>query len=80
MHEVFTLKIQILAHDGKILETIEEVHIHLKSQGGMGSLLDKILEVYKDKYSKYLYEQYQIDRRSGADRRLEGDVERRINQ
>ena len=74
------MKIQILAHDGKILETIEEVHIHLKSQGGMGSLLDKILEVYKDKYSKYLYEQYQIDRRSGADRRHEGDVERRINQ
>jgi len=40
------VKIQILAHDGKLLETIEEVHIHLKSQGGMGSLMDKILEVF----------------------------------
>ncbi len=75
------MKIQILAHDGKVLETIEEVHIHLKSQGGMGSLIDKILEVYKDKYSKYMYEQYQLDRRSGEpDRRQEGEEDRRISQ
>ena len=73
------MKIQILAHDGKILETIDEVHIHLKSQNGMGALLDKILEVYQDKYSKYLYEQYEIDRRSGADRRHEGMEERRVS-
>jgi len=74
------LKIQILAHDGKLLETIEEVHIHLKSQGGMGSLMDKILEVYKDKYTKYMYEQYQLDRRSGEpDRRNEGAEDRRIS-
>ena len=75
------MKIQILAHDGKVLETIEEVHIHLKSQSGMGSLIDKILEVYKDKYSKYMYEQYQLDRRSGdPDRRHEGEEDRRISQ
>jgi hypothetical protein len=73
------MKIQILAHDGKILETIDKVHIHLKSQGGMGALMDKILEVYQVKYSKYLYEQYQIDRRSGEDRRHDGE-ERRVNQ
>ena len=74
------MKIQILAHDGKLLETIEEVHIHLKSQGGMGSLMDKILEVYKDKYSKYMYEQYQLDRRDGEpDRRHEGAEDRRIS-
>ena len=75
------MKIQILAHDGKLLETIEEVHIHLKSQGGMGSLMDKILEVYKEKYTKYMYEQYQLDRRSGEpDRRREGAPDRRVNQ
>ena len=74
------MKIQILAHDGKILDTIEEVHIHLKSQGGMGSLIDKILDVYKDKYSKYMYEQYQLERRSGDDRRHDGEEERRINK
>ena len=73
------MKIQILAHDGKILETIDEVHIHLKSQGGIGSLMDKILEVYKEKYTKYMYEQYKIDRRSGEDRRHEGQEERRIS-
>ena len=75
------MRINILANDGKLLETIEDVHIHLKSQGGMGSLMDKILEVYKDKYSKYMYEQYQLDRRSGEpDRRHEGALDRRINQ
>ena len=66
------MKIQILAHDGKILETIEEVHIHLKSQGGMGTLLDKILTAYKEKYSKYMYEQYKRERISGEDRRHDG--------
>jgi hypothetical protein len=74
------MKIQILAHDGKILETIEEVHINLKSQGGIGSLMDKILEVYKDKYSKYMYEQYKLERRSGTDRRHDGQEDRRANK
>lgn len=63
------MKIQILAHDDKVLETIEEVHLHLKSQGGMGALMDKIIEVYKEKYTQYMYEQYQMDRRTGTERR-----------
>ena len=63
------MKIQVLADDGQILETIEEVHINLKSQYGMGTLMDKILEVYKNKYLTYMYERYKMERRSGADRR-----------
>ena len=63
------MKIQILAEDGKLLETIEEVHINLKSQYGMGKLLDKLLHVYKNKYMVYMYEKYKMERRSGDDRR-----------
>ena len=63
------MKIQILAEDGKLLETIEEVHINLKSQYGMGKLLDKLIHVYKHKYMVYMYEKYKMDRRSGDDRR-----------
>jgi len=66
------MKIQILANDGKVLETIEEAHVHLKSQYGMGALLDKLLEAYKHKYMTYMYEQYQMERRSGHDRREDG--------
>ena len=63
------MKIQILTEDGKVLDTIEEVHISLKSQYGMGVLLDKLLDVYKNKYMAYMYEKYKLDRRSGDDRR-----------
>ena len=63
------MKIQILAEDGEVLETIEEVHINLKSQYGMGSLLEKLLGIYKNKYLTYMYEKYKLERRSGDDRR-----------
>jgi hypothetical protein len=63
------MKIQILAEDGKLLETIDEVHIHLKSQFGMGKLLDQILHIYKHKYMVYMYEKYKLERRSGDERR-----------
>ena len=63
------MKIQILADDGKVLETLEDVHVHLKSQFGMGSLLEKLLDVYKNRYLSYMYEKYQMERRTGSDRR-----------
>ena len=63
------MKIQILAEDGELLETIEEVHINLKSQYGMGKLLDKLIHIYKTKYMVYMYEKYKMERRSGDDRR-----------
>ena len=65
------MKIQVLADDGKVLETIEKVHVNLKSQYGMGTLLDKLIDIYKNKYSVYMYERYKMDRRSGQDRRHE---------
>jgi len=65
----YDMKIQILADDGKILETIDEVHVNLKSQYGMGSLLEKLLHIYKNKYLSYMYEKYKTERRSGDDRR-----------
>ena len=72
------MKIQILADDGKILETIDEVHVNLKSQYGMGALLEKILQIYKNKYLTYMYEKYQMERRSGEDRRhLDEEYDRR---
>lgn len=63
------MKIQILANDGKLIDTIEDVHTHLKSQHGMGVLLDELLKIYKHKYTAYMYEMYKVDRRSGEDRR-----------
>lgn len=63
------MKIQILADDGTILETIENVHISLKSQNGMGALLDQLLAIYKQKYMAYMWEKYNQNRRSGEDRR-----------
>jgi hypothetical protein len=63
------MKLQIIAEDGKVLETIDEVHVKLKSQYGMGMLLDKLVEIYKNKYLVYMYEKYKMDRRSGEDRR-----------
>ena len=63
------MKIQVLTEDGKLLETIEQVHINLKSQHGMGVLLDKILKVYKNKYMTYMYEKYKTERRTGDERR-----------
>ena len=63
------MKIQILADDGKILDTIDEVHLNLKSQYGMGALLEKIIHIYKNKYLTYMYEKYKMERRSGEDRR-----------
>jgi len=63
------MKLQVLADDGKVLETIEEVHVNLKSQYGMGSLLEKLLQIYKNKYLAYMYEKYKMERRSGEDRR-----------
>ena len=63
------MKVQILTDDGEILETIEDVHVHLKSQFGMGKLLDKILHIYKNKYLTYMYEKYNMERRKGEDRR-----------
>ncbi len=71
------MKIQIIADDGEVMETIDDVHVHLKSQYGMGKLLDQMLEVYKHKYMKYMYERYQRDRRSGEDRRHEDETDRR---
>ena len=72
------MKIQVLADDGKILETIDEVHVNLKSQFGMGSLLEKLLHIYKNKYLSYMYEKYKTERRSGEDRRhLDYPEERR---
>jgi ribosomal protein S24E len=74
----YDMKIQILADDGKVLETIDEVHVNLKSQYGMGSLLEKLLHVYKNKYIAYMYEKYKLERRSGEDRRhLDKGEERR---
>ena len=63
------MKIQILADDDTVLETINDVHISLKSQNGMGALLDKLLAIYKQKYMAYMWEKYNRDRRSGEDRR-----------
>ena len=63
------MKIQILAGDDKLLDTIENAHVYLKSQNGMGELLDKLLDTYRNKYSVYMWEQYNQDRRTGADRR-----------
>ncbi len=63
------MKIQILAGDGKLLHTIENAHEYLKSQNGMGELLDKLLDTYRNKYSVYMWEQYNQDRRTGDDRR-----------
>ena len=68
------MKIQILADDGKVLETIDDVHVNLKSQFGMGSLLEKLLHVYKNKYITYMYEKYKMERRSGDDRRHPDDI------
>ena len=68
------MKIQILAEDGKVLETIDEVHVHLKSQYGMGNLLDKLLHIYKNKYMVYMYEKYKLERRSGEERRNPDDT------
>jgi hypothetical protein len=67
------MKVQIIAEDGKVLETIDEVHVKLKSQYGMGMLLDKLLDVYKNKYLVYMYEKYKMERRSGDERRHPGD-------
>jgi hypothetical protein len=63
------MKIQILADDGEVLDTIDEVHVNLKSQYGMGALLEKLLHIYKNKYLSYMYEKYKMERRSGEDRR-----------
>ena len=71
------MKIQVLADDGKVLETIEEVHVNLKSQYGMGSLLEKLLQIYKNKYLAYMYEKYKMERRSGEDRRHMEEENRR---
>ena len=68
------MKIQIFTEDGKLLETIDEVHISLKSQFGMGELLDKLLHVYKNKYMAYMYEKYKMERRSGTERRDTDDT------
>ena len=77
----YDMKIQVLADDGQVLETIEEVHVNLKSQYGMGALLEKLLQVYKNKYLAYMYEKYKMERRSGEDRRhLEQEEERRNPQ
>jgi len=65
------MKIQVLADDGKVLETIDEVHLNLKSQYGMGALLEKLLKIYKNKYLTYMYEKYKMERRTGDDRRHE---------
>ena len=67
------MKINILAGDGKILHTIENAHEYLKSQNGMGELLDKLLDAYRNKYSVYMWEQYKDDRRTGDDRRHEDE-------
>ena len=67
------MKIQVFTEDGKLLETIEQVHINLKSQHGMGVLLDKLLNVYKKKYMAHMYEKYKMERRTGEDRRHNED-------
>lgn len=71
------MKIQIVAPDGKILETIEQAHEYLKSQGRMSELMDKLLDTYRKKYMVYMWEQYQENRREGDDRRHD---ERRVFQ
>jgi hypothetical protein len=71
------MKIKVLADDDTVLETITDVHVSLKSQNGMGDLLDKLLAVYKEKYMKYMWEKYNQDRRSGEDRRQQMEEERR---
>ena len=71
------MKIQILANDDKVLMTIEKAHEFLKTQHGMGQLLEKLLDAYRNKYSTYMWEQYQRDRRSGEDRRHDEEVENR---
>ena len=63
------MKIQILAPDGTLLETIDQAHEYLKSQARMKELLDKLLDTYRKKYSVYMWEQYQQDRREIDDRR-----------
>lgn len=63
------MKIQVYAEDGKLIDTIEGVHVHLKSQFGMGKLLDELISIYKNKYMTYMYERYKMERRSGGDRR-----------
>jgi len=75
----FDMKLQVLADDGKVLETIDEVHVNLKSQHGMGSLLEKLLHIYKNKYLTYMYEKYKLERRSGEDRRHLEDIKERRN-
>ena len=51
------MKIQILANDDQLLHTIENAHEFLKSQNGMGELLDKLLDAYRNKYSVYMWEE-----------------------
>ena len=68
------MKIQILTEEGEVLDTIDEVHVNLKSQYGMGVLLDKLLDIYKNKYLNYMYEKYKMDRRTGMERRHEEDT------
>jgi hypothetical protein len=63
------MKIQVMAEDGMVLDTIEDVQDYLMSQYSMGNLLDKLLDIYKNKYAEYMYEKYQRDRRSGEERR-----------
>jgi len=63
------MKIQVMAEDGMVLDTIEDVQNYLMSQYSMGSLLDKLLDIYKTKYAEYMYEKYKRDRRSGEERR-----------
>jgi len=74
------MKIQILADDGKVLDTIDEVHVNLKSQYGMGALLEKLLHIYKNKYLAYMYEKYKMERRSGEDRRHLDTVEEKRSE
>jgi len=75
----YDMKIQVLADDDKVLETIDDVHVNLKSQYGMGSLLEKLLHIYKNKYITYMYEKYKLERRSGDDRRHPDEGEERRN-
>jgi hypothetical protein len=63
------MKIQILAPDGKLLETIDKAHEYLKSQHRMTELMDILLNTYRKKYSVYMWEQYQQDRRESPERR-----------
>jgi hypothetical protein len=71
------MKIQILANDDKVLETIDKAEEYLKTQHGMGQLLEKILGAYRNKYSAYMWEQYQMDRRSGDERRHLDETDQR---